>query len=419
MQSAPRHANILLLLLVSAVTINYLDRGALSVAAPRIAQDLLISPTQMGALFSAFFWTYSSFQLLAGWLVDRYPLKYLYAAGFLLWSLATAAVGLTGNFPQLLAARLLLGIGESIAYPASSKIIVQYFPEQRRGFANALVDAGSKLGPGLSTLLGALALSSFGWRGLFLIAGIGSLFWLIPWFWLSTPRASSEAAPAETASPSPSWAQLLRCRQLWGASAGMFSLGYVLYFLLSWLPTYLMQERGASLSSLAALGSAPFLAMAAASLAGGWISDRRIAAGWDAGKTRRAFAVSGLMLCALAILPAPVVSNPAVCVALLTVACGCLGLFTSNVWAISQTLAGPAAAGRWTGVQNAVGNLGGVVSPLVTGWIVSQTGSFALAFTTAAVVLAAGAAVYLLSLGTIQPVSWTNLYANSYRSSRF
>jgi len=367
----------------------------------------------MGALFSAFFWTYSSFQLVAGWMVDRYPLKKLYTGGFLLWSLATAAVGIVDGFAALLAARLLLGIGESVAYPASSKIIVRYFPEERRGFANALIDAGSKAGPGLSTLLGAVAVGTLGWRSLFLIAGLGSLLWLVPWFLTNAVPAGADPGGEEPRGPA--WGELLRCRQLWGASAGMFALGYVLYFLLSWLPSYLMQERGASMQSLATIGSAPFWAMAGASLLGGWSSDRCIAAGWDAGRTRRAFAVSGLMLCALTILPAPTVASPAASVALITAACGFLGLFTSNVWAISQTLAGPSAAGRWTGVQNAVGNLGGVVSPLVTGWIVSQTGSFSLAFGAAAAVLACGAAVYLLSLGRIEPVHWNNPYANSYR----
>ena len=230
MHLASRRANVLLLLLVSAVAINYLDRGALSIAAPLIVKELQIRPEQMGALFSAFFWTYSSFQLVAGWMVDRYPLKWIYAGGFLVWSLATAAVGIVYSFPALLTARLVLGIGESIAYPASSKIIVRYFSEERRGLANALVDAGSKVGPGLSTLLGAVAIGAFGWRGMFLIAGLGSLLWLLPWLLVKAP---SPVAAAGAEASGPAWSELLRCRQLWGASAGMFALGYVVYFLLS------------------------------------------------------------------------------------------------------------------------------------------------------------------------------------------
>lgn len=401
--SRARAGNALLILLTISVAINYLDRGALSVAAPLIVRDLALSPTQMGLLFSAFFWSYSTFQLVAGWAVDRFSVKWVYAVGFLVWSLATAAVGLVNGLVALFAARLLLGMGESVAYPASSKIIVRHFPEERRGLANALVDAGAKLGPGLSTLLGGLTVDTFGWRAMFLFAGLGSLFWLVPWLLV----AKSDLPGAESFdSRGPGWREMLRCPQVWGTSVGMFSLGYVLYFLLSWLPSYLVSERGYSMSSMAIVGSLPFWAMAASSVVGGWTSDRWIRAGAQPGKVRKSYAAGGLLLCAASILPAPAVTSATTSVVLITVACMFLGLFTSNVWAITQTLAGPSAAGRWTGIQNAIGNLGGVVSPLLTGWLVSETGSFSLAFTAATVVLIMGTAVYLLSLGTMSPVAW-------------
>jgi MFS family permease len=401
--SQARAGNALLVLLTISVTINYLDRGALSVAAPLIVRDLNLSPTQMGLLFSAFFWSYSSFQLVAGWLADRCSIKWVYAGGFLIWSLATAAVGLVNGLPALLAARLFLGIGESVAYPASSKIIVRHFPEERRGLANALVDAGAKLGPGFSTLLGGLTVDAFGWRAMFLFAGLGSLLWLAPWLLIAKSDAPS-GSPSEECGPG--WAEMLRCPQVWGTSVGMFSLGYVIYFLLSWLPSYLVSERGLSMSSMAVLGSIPFWAMAVSSVLGGWSSDRWIRAGANPGKVRKFYAAAGLLLCAAAILPAPMVRSSTASVVLITAACVFLGLFTSNVWAITQTLAGPMAAGRWTGIQNAIGNLGGVVSPLLTGWLVSQTGSFSLAFAAATVVLAGGTAVYLISLGKGMPVAW-------------
>ena len=98
----------------------------------------------MGLLFSAFFWSYSVFQLVAGWLVDRYDVKHVFSAGFLVWCLATASVGWITGFSWLLGARVMLGVGESVAYPAYSRILARDFPEHRRGLANALVDAGSK-----------------------------------------------------------------------------------------------------------------------------------------------------------------------------------------------------------------------------------------------------------------------------------
>ena len=393
-----------LALLVLSIAINYLDRGALSVSAPVLASELNLSPSQLGLLFSAFFWSYASFQLVAGWLVDRYPVKWVYAAGYLVWSLATAAVGLVSSLPALLMARLLLGAGESVAYPACSKILARDFPEERRGFANALVDAGAKVGPGLSTLAGGLLVDRFGWRALFLGVGLGSLLWLLPWVaWVKSDSPKVRVAGAAGAG----WRDILRQRETWGTSLGMFSLGYVWYFLLSWLPSYLVKERGFSMNEMAVLGSLPFWGMAAATLAGGWTSDRWIRAGANPTRVRKTYVASGLLFCGAAMLPAALVTDTGASVALITAACLFLGLFTSNVWAITQTLAGPLAAGKWTGIQNAIGNLGGVVSPLVTGWIVAGTGSFTLAFAAATVVLLAGAAAYLTMVGEIRTISWS------------
>jgi MFS family permease len=398
------HHRALLLLLTISVSINYIDRGALSVSAPILMRDLDISPKQMGLLFSAFFWTYSSFQLVAGWLVDRFSIKWVYAGGYLMWSLSTAAVGVVNGLPALLVARLFLGAGESVAYPASSKIIVRHFPEERRGLANALVDAGAKLGPGLSTLLGGLAVSAYGWRAMFLFVGLVSLLWLIPWLLVTK---SDRPVTSSSEHGSPGWREMLRCPKVWGTSIGMFALGYVNYFLLSWLPSYLVSERGLSMASMAVLGSIPFWAMAGSSVLCGWTSDRWIRSGADPGRVRKLYAAGGLLFCAALILPAPLVTSANTSILLITAACASLGMFTSNVWAITQTLAGPLAAGRWTGIQNAIGNLGGVVSPMLTGWLVSQTNSFTLGFAAVTVVLIGGTAVYLWTLGNMKPIAWT------------
>lgn len=397
-------SNRILILLVVSVGINYIDRGLLSVSAPLIQAQLGLSPTELGVLFSAFFWTYAAMQIAAGWLVDRYPLQWVYAIGYLIWSLATAATGMVAGFGQLLGARLALGLGESVAYPATSKILVREFPESRRGFANAMVDAGAKIGPGLSTLAGGLLVSEYGWRALFLGVGIASLLWLIPWIVYTRGRHDSRT---EQHVASPPMMALLRRREAWGTYLGMFALGYVWYFLLSWLPSYLVKERGFSMSSMALLGSVPFWGMAVATLAGGWVSDAWIRRGASPTRVRKTFVMGGLLLCGAAMLPAVFVADPRWCVGWLTAACLSLGLYTSNVWAITQTLAGPAAAGRWSGIQNAIGNLGGVVSPLVTGWIVGETGSFLLAFLAASGVLVGGAACYLFLLGEVRTVDWT------------
>ena len=310
-------------------------------------------------------------------------------------------VGLAGSLPFLLLTRLLLGAGESVAYPAYSKFLARDFPEERRGFANALIDAGSKVGPGLSMLTGGLTVARFGWRPLFIVLGLGSLFWLIPW--LAWTR-ESHPNQRELSSIGPGWIEILRRRETWGTSLGMFALGYVWYFLLTWLPTYFVRERGLSMREMAVFGSLPFWAMAASSLLCGWMSDRSIRSGGDPTRVRKRYIASGLLLSGAALFPASVVTDTAACLTLMTLSCIFLGFFTSNVWAVTQTLAGPQAAGKWTAIQNAIGNLGGVASPLITGWIVQRTGSFVLAFAAATSVLFIGTIVYMSLVSRVRHV---------------
>jgi len=398
--------NTLLVLLVVAVGINYIDRGTLSVAKPDLSKEFQLDDTEMGFLFSAFFWSYALFQIVAGWLVDRFDVKWVYAIGFLVWSLATAAMGLSSGFYLFFALRLLLGIGESVAYPATSRILVANYPEERRGFANALIDAGTKIGPALSTLLGGLVVAHYGWRALFLFVGLGSLLWLIPWIWLVPSERREKKTTDRPINTGVPWSFLLLRREVWVTSLGMFCLGYAWYFLISWLPAYLVEERGFSKGDMAIFGSLPFWAMAVTSLIGGWCSDRWIRTGATPTRVRKTFLVTGFLLCALFMVLAVREADASRCIAFLTAACAALGFYSSNVWAVTQTLAGAAAAGRWTGLQNCIGNLGGVVSPVVTGMIVTRTGSFTLAFTLSAAVLVLGSILYAFLLGRIAPIEW-------------
>lgn len=394
----------IVVLLLLSVGINYIDRGSLSVAAPVLTKEFSLSAEQTGLLLSAFFWSYAVFQLVSGWLVDRYDVKWVYAAGFLVWSLAMAGTGLVTSFAGLFAARLVLGIGESVGFPAISQVVVRHFPPEARGLPNAFIDVGTKVGPALSTLVGGLFVDRFGWRALFLAMGVGALIWLVPWLWL-VPRRPPE--PATGKSRGPGMLEILRRRECWGTSLAMFALGYVWYFLLTWLPSYLVNERRFSMERMAVMGSLPFWGMAITTLAGGWMSDRWIARGGSPTRARRTFVVTGLSLCAVLMVPVAFVADPGLAVGFLVAACAALGLFTSNVWAITQTLAGPMAAGKWSGIQNAIGNLGGVASPLLTGIIVGRTGSFAVAFGAASVVLVAGVISYVLFVKQVAPLSWT------------
>ena len=169
-------------LLSLSVLTNYIDRGNLSVAAPALARELSVSPTQLGLLFSAFFWTYALGQIPAGWLADRFRVYHLYASAYLLWSVATLLTGFAHTLAAFLIFRLLLGLGESVAYPAYSQLLVRSFFEKERGLANSLIDVGTKAGPTLGTLLGGLVVATWGWRTLFFATGVISLLWLGPWY---------------------------------------------------------------------------------------------------------------------------------------------------------------------------------------------------------------------------------------------
>jgi MFS family permease len=231
----------LVLLLGAAIFLNYVDRGAIAVAAPLMKTELGLSATTFGIAVSAFFWVYAPVQLLVGWLCDRFSVYKLMAGGIVLWAGSTLLTGLVGGFASLLVLRVMLGIGESIAFPGSSKIIARHIPAEQRGMANAAVAAGLALGPAIGTLSGGLIVASLGWRPMFIIFGLATLLWLWPWrqvvAGLPTSGHHDEGASVPVRAMLGQWA-------LWAMSIGHAAGNYCFYFLLAWLPLYLVTERG-------------------------------------------------------------------------------------------------------------------------------------------------------------------------------
>jgi MFS family permease len=391
-------------MLALSVFLNYVDRGALSVAMPRMQGELQISSEQLGLLASAFFWTYALLQVPAGWLCERFNVKHVLTIGFALWTFATGLTAFANTFALLLFFRLILGIGESVAYPAYSQIISTRFPPEQRGFPNALIDAFSKFGPALSTLLGGLTVATFGWRALFLILGIGGALWLLPWLlWDSEAKFDGNAKPAAVP-----FGRILGRVECWGTIFGLFAINYSWYFLIFWYPSFLVKQRGFSEQQMALVGQLPFWAMGAASFVAGVLSDRLIVRGRSATFVRKGFISGGLIGMAIFLLFATV-PNTVTAVVSVIIGAAFLGLSTSNNWAVTQTIAGPGGASRWTGIQNGFGNFGGVVSPWLTGRIVDQTGSFYGAFAGAAGVAIAGALLYYFLVRKVEPIKWDAL----------
>ena len=226
----PGALKIVLFLLAVSIFINYIDRSNLSIAAPMLKDEFGLSSSQLGLLLAAFFVTYASFQLVSGWLVDRFNVNWVFAGGFFLWSAATAGTGMVHVFRVLFVLRLLLGIGESVAYPAYSKIIILNFPQEHRGFANSVISSGLLLGPGFGLLLGGLLMTRFGWRAFFIALGLASMLWLMPWLkWMPKNQATLRAE----VDGAPSLLEFLGLRSAWGTCLGQFGINYVSYFLLN------------------------------------------------------------------------------------------------------------------------------------------------------------------------------------------
>jgi MFS transporter, ACS family, D-galactonate transporter len=389
-------------LLALAALINYIDRGNLSIAASLLKDELGLSASQLGILLSSFFWTYSLFLPVSGWLADRFDVKWVMAVGFFLWSGATAVTGGLHAFSALLAARLMLGIGESAAYPCYARTLVRHVPEIGRGFANALIAAGVGCGPALGTFFGGTLMARFGWRPFFIVLGVVSMAWLIPWFrWI--PRVEAAISPVEGGGAG--FLELLKERSMWGTCGGLFGANYVLYFEITWLPYYLVRERHLSMGTMTKIVGVGYLCYSASAAVFGWISDRWIAAGGTPTLVRKTFAGIGagsaglfLLGCALA--------GPTVSAILLLLAFGAGGMCGSNIWAITQTLAGPKMAGRWTGFQNFLGNLAGIIAPAVTGFVIDYTGRFFMAFVIMAVVAMLAALSYFFVIGPVKETAW-------------
>jgi ACS family D-galactonate transporter-like MFS transporter len=403
--------NRVVFLLALSVFINYIDRSNLSIAAPLLQDELGLSNWQLGKLLSVFFWTYGCMQIPAGWLVDRFEVKWVFAAGFFVWSTATATTAMLHGFAAWIAIRVILGIGESISFPAYSKILgSEYFTESRRGFGNAAIMAGLSLGPAVGMLVGGTAVGRFGWRPFFLALGLGGLLWLIPWLaWM--PSGTTSAVPASEYKVR--ILDMFRVRSAWGTCLGQICINYGLYFLVAWLPFYLVRGRNLSMNQMARVGGLIFLSAAVSAILSGKLSDRWIASGASATLVRKTLLGGGMTGLGVFLVAAAAAPDGTV-IWLLAAAGVCLGVNGAHCWAVTQRLAGPRVSGRWTGVQNFVGNFGGAFAPAFTGYLLNRLGRFYWPFLIAGVFSWIGALAWLFVVGPIEPVDWEKKIPRSH-----
>jgi MFS family permease len=394
------------ILLCLALLVNYIDRGSMSTAAPLLQTQFGLRSDQMGWVLSAFFWTYVMFQPISGALADRFGAERVLASGLALWSIATVMTGLSSGLLGLIVFRLVMGASESVFYPSALSVLATRVPDRYRSRATGTMQFGSYVGPALGTLAGGWVMKLYGWRVMFMGLGVLSLLWLVPWIRViglkrPVPVTTSGAAPAGVAT----YAQILRQRALWAAMLGTFCGNYMFFLMFTWLPLYLVNQRGLSLELSITYTSLFYAADAASVLISGWVIDRWIVSGASANrayKTALGLSCTAVGLCLLLCSRVGVAELPFVLV-LMGLADGLAG--PSNC-SMTQIMAGPVATGRWMGLQNAVGNVAGISAPIITGYIVESTGHFSAAFIVASVIALIGVFAWLVLMPTVEPVRW-------------
>ena len=427
---------IVLALVFLGIVINYVDRGNLSVAAPWIMREFRISPAAMGVLLSAFFWTYGVFQMPAGAIVDRFGIRRTYAAGFLVWSLASAAIALSRAPADITGLRLLLGLAEAVAPLASISFIRNNFAAQDQGLPTSIYISGQNIGPALGALVGAILLDRFGWRVMFAITGLGALVWL-PCWWIATPSDRPRAARgpvvgarrrlAPTGEPQPgwrwrrpkdasresnspptvaeesgpsqpwTWGMFAGNRTFWAMSLSILLSSYYWYFVLTWVPSYLILSRGFSTLQMGRVVSTALFAMAIVNVTAGWGVDKW-AARIGVFPARLRFAVAGYIGTG-SILLLLVARDRSWALPILTLAMCATGIGNSNFWTISQHVPPRNMVGRTIGFLNTISVAAGAAAPIITGLILGPQKHFGPA------ILVAGlcpvlAAVCLLAAGS-------------------
>jgi MFS transporter, ACS family, D-galactonate transporter len=387
---------IVLWLVFFGIVISYVDRGNLSIAAPSIMREFQIAPATMGVLLSAFFWTYAAFQIPAGVLVDRLGIRRAYAGGFLVWSIASASIALSRGTGDIIGMRMVLGLAESIGPLASLSFIRNNFAGKDQGVPTSIYIAGQNIGPALGALAGAMLLDRFGWRMMFAITGLGALIWMPCWLFAAPSDGTRAVRQAEktaddlAAPRSWTWRMLLTSRSFWAMSLCILLSSYYWYFVLTWVPSYLILSRGFSNLGMGRVISTSLFTMAIMNILAGFAADK-LAARLGVFRVRLLFGAVGYAGTA-AILLLLVVPDRSWVLPVLTFSMCATGIGNSNFWAISQHVPPKNMVGRTIGYLNTVSQVAGAAAPVITGWILGPQKQFGPA------ILVAGACPVLAAM---------------------
>ncbi len=380
-------------LLFFATTINYMDRAILGIAGPSMREDLSISAVEFGILGSAFFWSYALMQIPVGMIVDKLGAKLTYAVAIVWWSLCTIFTAFGRSVGTLIGIRVLMGIGEAPAFPTNTRVISDWLPDHEKGIANGLFNSGTAVGIGLTTPLLAWIISTWGWQASFILAGILGLVWFVFWLYyyknhpseskisnqaevdhIKGGQTEAESEPVVKISPF----KFLKYGSVWPMLYGLFAHNYLTYLMMTWLPTYLVVERGMTLLSAGFFIMLPWIMAFLGNIIGGFLSDGLIKRGWNSIKARKTILAIG-MIFPIAIIPTIYVESSIMAVILISVAIGGEGLAAGILWATVSDVAPKGTEGKLAGLQNFVGNIAGWLAPAATGLLIAQFSNFTIA----------------------------------------
>lgn len=416
---ATRVRLLVLVLMTLATLINYLDRTVLSVAAPLLTKDLGLDAALMGLAFSAFSWTYVVAQIPGGILLDRIGVRLTYFLSITIWSICTLLQGLATGLASLVGARLALGIAEAPAFPCNSRLLSTWFPQTERARATGVYSIGQYFGLAfLSPLLFWIS-GTLGWRALFILVGAAGVLFGFVWYALyRDPQSSKSVNQAEldyiaaggglgdreTATRF-EWRNigfLLRQRQIVGASIGQFASNSTLVFFLTWFPTYLATEQQMAWIKVGFFAILPFIAATAGVVTGGWASDMLLRRTGSANIAKKLPVVTGLVL-ASTIVSANFLESDALVITAMSIAFFGQGMCNLG-WTLLTDVAPKRLIGLSGGVFNLCANLAGILTPLVIGFVVAATGSFAWALGYITLMALLGVFAYVFILGDVRRI---------------
>lgn len=400
--------------------VNYVDRVNLSVSQAALNTSFGISVITFGYLSSAYNWTYALLQLPVGIWLDRFGVRRIGRLSILIWSIASFAAAAALGVRSFFAARLLLGIGEAPTFPSNAKAIASWFPERERGLPTAVFDASAKFAPAVGVpLLGALVVH-FGWRLSFAATGLLSLLYFALFYLIyREPREDPGLSSAELdyieqgtieqgtphelpTAPAPSFFDLLRKRKVLGMALAMGAYNYSFYLLLAWLPSFLSTMHHVDLLRSSLYTAIPWIfATVVDVLIGGWLVDLLIRQGRNADHVRRTVLIAGTV-CGLGMVGAGLAHSTALALLWISIALGGLATAAPVLWSVPGLIVEKGSVGRVGGISNFCGQISAITAPIITGYTVAHTRSFATAFEIAAAYLLLGIASYTFLLGKLE-----------------